>query len=93
MFYHGEEHVHKRRTNLKRDAPELCEIPKSVRDRLDLQAGDQLDFVVGDDGTVTLRRRSLRVDDVYGVFADRVERPVAVAEMDEAIARDRARRR
>ena len=61
-------------------------IPKEVRDRLQLRSGDQLDFVALEDGTVALRKRALRVDDVFGAFAHRANRTVSVEEMDAAIA-------
>lgn len=61
-------------------------IPKEVRDRLRLRTGDQLDFVALEDGTVALRKRALRVDDVFGAFAHRANRTVSVEEMDTAIA-------
>ena len=61
-------------------------IPKSIRSQLRLHSGDQLDFVVHDDGTITLRKRALRVDDVFGAFADRATRPISVEELDEVIS-------
>lgn len=65
-------------------------IPKEVRDKLDLEAGDQLDFVVSDDGSVRLRKRALRVDDVFGAFAHRGKEALSVEDMDRAIARGSA---
>jgi len=62
-------------------------IPKEVRDRLQLRTGDQLDFVRLEDGTVAVRKRALRVDDVFGAFAHRAVRAVSADEMDAAIAR------
>lgn len=32
-------------------------IPKRIREKLDLQEGDQLEFVVTDDGELTIRRK------------------------------------
>ena len=61
-------------------------IPKSIRSQLRLHSGDQIDFVVHDDGTITLRKRALRVDDVFGAFADRAAKPVSLDEMNAAIA-------
>lgn len=61
-------------------------IPKQVRDRLELNAGDQLDFTVLEDGTVRVRKRALGVDDLFGAFAHRADRVVSVQEMDAAVA-------
>ncbi len=61
-------------------------IPKDVRDRLRLEAGDQLDFIPLDDGTVVVRKRAVRVDDVFGAFAHRGKRPLSPEEMDAAVA-------
>lgn len=32
-------------------------IPKEIRDRLGIEAGDELEFAVGDDGTLVVRRK------------------------------------
>lgn len=32
-------------------------IPKEIREKLDLQEGDQLEFVITDDGELTIRRK------------------------------------
>jgi len=61
-------------------------IPKEVRDRLQLRTGDQLDFIDLQDGTMAVRKRALRVDDVFGAFAHRADRAVSLDEMDQAIA-------
>lgn len=62
-------------------------IPKDVRDRLRLRAGDQLDFVVREDGSVSIRKRALSVDDVFGAFDHRGGRRLSPEEMDESVAR------
>lgn len=60
-------------------------LPQAVRRALGLEAGDKVDFVQVEDGykLVPLRKdvRALK-----GRFAGRVERPVSLEEMDEAIA-------
>lgn len=67
-------------------------IPKQIRDQLQLRTGDRLDFVIQPDGAVAIRKRALRVSDVFGAFAHRPTRPVPVAEMDEAIAAEARKR-
>ncbi len=60
-------------------------LPQSVRKALGLDTGDKVDFVevAGGYKLVPLRKdiRTLK-----GRFAGRVEKPVSVEEMDEAIA-------
>lgn len=66
-------------------------LPRDVRQALGLDAGDKVDFVPVEGGfkLVPLRKdvRALK-----GRFAGRVERPVTIVEMDEAIARSAAER-
>lgn len=66
-------------------------IPLSVRHALGLHAGVKLDFVQSEDGfkVVPLRNASATLK---GRFAGRVEKPVSVAAMDEAIALEAAAR-
>jgi AbrB family looped-hinge helix DNA binding protein len=60
-------------------------VPQAVRQALGLEAGDKVDFVQVEGGykLVPLRKdvRALK-----GRFAGRIERPVSLEEMDEAIA-------
>ena len=60
-------------------------IPKEVRDHLGLRAGDRIDFIVRKDGTVILQPATRDIRDLYGILAKAGQRPVAVAEMNEAI--------
>jgi len=60
-------------------------IPKDVRDRLRLHPGDRLEFVVEQDGTIRVRRRSVDLMSLVGMF--KADRHVTVEEMNEAIAR------
>ncbi len=67
-------------------------VPKPVRDLLDLQAGDRIDFVVGEGGEVSLRPVLGEVTDLKGLLAAKVRRPVTLREMDAAVRRRAARR-
>lgn len=60
-------------------------IPKDVRDRLRLRPGDRLEFVVEEDGTIRVRRRSVDLMSLVGMF--KADRHVTVEEMNEAIVR------
>ena len=64
-------------------------IPKVIRDRLQLTAGEKVDFIVTDNGTVILRPITRKVDDLFGRLRQyRKSTPVSVEQMNEAI-RDR----
>jgi AbrB family looped-hinge helix DNA binding protein len=60
-------------------------IPKEVRERLRLQPGDRLEFVMKDD-VVILRPATRKVTDIKGFFP-KPERSVSIAEMNKAIRR------
>jgi AbrB family looped-hinge helix DNA binding protein len=62
-------------------------IPKRIRERLNLKAGDRVEFVVEKDGTLWMRPHSLKVDDVFGSLG-RIKKPkkaLTIEEMDAAI--------
>lgn len=61
-------------------------IPKEVRDFLRVRAGDQIDFVVRDDGQVVIRPAVLDVRALRGLLARSDERePVSIGDMKRAI--------
>jgi len=59
-------------------------IPKEVRDRLRIGAGDRLSFIVRDDGVVELRPLTADLKVLYGVL-EYNGKPRSVEEIDEAI--------
>lgn len=63
-------------------------IPKSVREKLALKAGDRLEFLVQDDGAVLMIAATVSLDDLEGMLSP-PPRPVSLEEMDRAI-RNRA---
>ena len=65
-------------------------LPRDVRKALALDAGDKIDFVAVEGGfkLVPLRKD---VRTVKGRFAGRVDRPVTIDEMEEAIAQAAAK--
>jgi antitoxin PrlF len=67
-------------------------LPKAIRDRLRLAAGDRVDFVVKDDGTVVLRPATLDVRELKGLLSRKGLKPLAVEEMNAIIRRRGARR-
>jgi AbrB family looped-hinge helix DNA binding protein len=67
-------------------------LPKKVREALDLEPGDQVDFVVQADGAVTLKAGRHDVRDLKGFLERKRPRPVSLAAMERAIARESAGR-
>jgi len=66
-------------------------LPKSVREHLGVRPGDQLDFVIDDQGNVFVRPAVLDVRDLKGALARPGRKAVTVEQMNRAI-RKRARR-
>ncbi|MFI5311429.1 MAG: AbrB/MazE/SpoVT family DNA-binding domain-containing protein [Gemmatimonadales bacterium] len=61
-------------------------IPKAVRERLHLEAGDTVYFDVRDDGSVVLVARNEPVEGLFGLLKGKSRRrkPVRVEEMNPA---------
>ena len=67
-------------------------IPKAIRERLGLQPGDAVDFVVQDDGEVVLRPALEDVRRLKGILRRAVRAPVTLQEMNHVIREPRGRR-
>ena len=65
-------------------------VPKAVRERLALQPGDRLSFVIHDDGTVTVEAETVDLASLKGVLKAG-GRHVSIEQMDDAIKRGAAR--
>lgn len=61
-------------------------IPKPVRDRLKLHAGDRLDFIVEPNGTVRIVPITGSVKELKGLVPE-PKRKLSLEEMDNAIVR------
>ncbi|MEO8336742.1 MAG: type II toxin-antitoxin system PrlF family antitoxin [bacterium] len=59
-------------------------VPKAVRERLALQPGDRLSFIIHDDGTVTVEAETVEVTSLRGVLKAGGKH-VTVDQMDDAI--------
>jgi len=68
-------------------------IPKAIRDRLGVAAGDRVDFVVRSDGTVTIEPAVQAVGALKGLLARKGRTPVSLDAMHETIRRRAAVRR
>ncbi len=62
-------------------------IPKPIRERLKVKAGDLIDFVTDEAGRVVLQPGSSELTDLRGMLRREKRPPVSLAEMDAAIAR------
>jgi len=60
-------------------------IPKEIRDRLGLQPGDALDFVVQDNGDVLIRPSTEDIRHLKGLLHRPDRLPVSLGEMNQAI--------
>jgi AbrB family looped-hinge helix DNA binding protein len=67
-------------------------LPKRVRELLKVDVGDTVDFVVGDDGTITVRAGRYDVADLRGLLKKPGRQPVSLESMDAAIASGRTTR-
>lgn len=61
-------------------------VPKEIRDKLKLKPGDKIEYVVDEDGQVTLKARNRRMADFAGILGKPPGGPLTIEEMDDAIA-------
>jgi antitoxin PrlF len=66
-------------------------LPKAIRDRLRVRAGDLVDFVVDDDGEIRVRAGRIDAAELRGLLHRPGRRPVSLAAMDDAIRTARVR--
>ena len=62
-------------------------LPRAVRERLRLETGDLVDFVIEDDGEIRVRAGRYDAGDLRGLLRKPSRRRVSLAEMDQAIGR------
>ena len=70
-------------------------VPRVIRERLRIGAGDRLDFVVNEQGDVVVRPAKGDITALRGLLspARPKKRPVTIADMETAILGSHARRR
>lgn len=63
-------------------------IPKEVRIRMNLHAGDQIEFIVQSDRSARLETRNVKAADLAGLLGGnkKFKRPMTLKEMDDSIA-------
>jgi AbrB family looped-hinge helix DNA binding protein len=64
-------------------------IPQAIRDYLHLQPGDQLDFIIQDNGEVVMRPVVTDVQELKGMLQKPGRKPVTLAAMQKAIRQHR----
>jgi len=60
-------------------------IPKSIREHLGVGRGNEVDFIVRDDGEAVIRPATIDVEQLFGLLDRPGQKPVSVEEMNEAI--------
>ena len=61
-------------------------VPKAIRDKLDLVAGDRIDFILDENGDLGVRATTASVTKLKGMVP-RPSSPARLADMDKAIVR------
>ncbi|MEA2336076.1 MAG: antitoxin PrlF [Thermoanaerobaculia bacterium] len=68
-------------------------IPKVVRDLMNLDAGDRIDFVVTDAGDVFVRSASRDISELRGIAKRPRGRAITIEQMNAAVLRQHSRKR
>jgi antitoxin PrlF len=68
-------------------------LPKVIRERLRIEAGDTVDFVIDANGDVQVRAGRFDARDLRGFLRKPGRKPVSLEAMDDAIRAGRGRRR
>lgn len=68
-------------------------LPKEVRERLNVDTGDEIDFVVTSRGDIVVRAASRDIWELKGSLKRPRRRPVSVEAMNEAILDEHSRKR
>lgn len=65
-------------------------LPKAIRERLGLQAGDKIDFVIHENGDVFLRRAAVHVQSLRGCLRPPNGKVASIEDMERAIRKGAA---
>lgn len=61
-------------------------IPKSIRDKLDLQKGDVLSFDIEPEGKITIKPEKESPDTAYGILYREGREALSIEEMESGVA-------
>lgn len=61
-------------------------IPKKIRDRFNLQAGDSIDFEIGPDNRIVMIPSKYKPGVVYGILYRKGQESFTVEEMESGVA-------
>lgn len=67
-------------------------LPKKIREKLGLYAGDQVCFIINQEGKIILTTQDRGLDQVFGMFSHKKRGKTTLEDMDRAIA-ERMRRK
>lgn len=62
-------------------------IPKEIRTRLNLHAGDRVTFIISREGKVMLTTQTLSLDDIFGMFNHKSKGRLTQKDIHAAIAK------
>jgi AbrB family looped-hinge helix DNA binding protein len=65
-------------------------IPKNIRDKLNLITGDNIEYYINNDNSVTLYHSDLDISNLYGLMR-KTSKKVSVEDMNKVIAERRAK--
>lgn len=65
-------------------------IPKSIRRKLNLVTGDNIEYYVNKDNSITLYHSDLDITHLYGVLT-KTDKKVSIEDMNQAILKRRAK--
>ena len=60
-------------------------LPKQIREKLELETGDPIDFVIQPNGDVLLKPAKFDIRKLQGILKSSKKRPVSVEEMNQVI--------
>lgn len=68
-------------------------LPKAVRERLRVDTGDRIDFIINDRGEIVVRSVGSDVMELRGLLRQRRKKPVSVEAMNRAILHEHSRKK
>ena len=66
-------------------------VPKEIREYLDLNSGDRIEFIVNSEGEVIIRPCTYKVSDLKGLLKAKVKKKVTTEDMEKAIRNRRSK--